>query len=161
MIAKYPPTAYTPPHKPITRLKELLANHKGQTTWREPIVRDDHIWADYVMSPPGSKVSRRLHPDTREWWVVVEGKIRFEIEGQEPFVAAKGAMVQVPMQTIYSMETVGDKPALRFECNIAKAKTLYPEDVSPPKMQGFEWLMVKDVADARRLRQRKQTGRNV
>jgi len=73
----------------------------------------------------------------------MDGQIRFEIEGQEPFVASKGAMVQVPMQTIYSMETVGDKPALRFECNIAKARTLYPKDVEPAKAPGFEWMMVR------------------
>lgn len=140
---KYPPTKYTPPNKPITRKSELLARHKGETTWREPIVRDDHIWCDYVMSPQGSKITRRLHPDTREWWVVVDGQIRYDIEGQEPFIASKGAMVQVPMQTIYGMETVGDRPALRFECNIANAKTLYPSDVDPPKAQGFDWLMVR------------------
>ena len=108
---KFPPTKYTPPHKPVTRIADLLARHKGEASWREEIVKDDHIWADYIESPPGSKVSRRLHPDTREWWVVMDGQIRFEIEGQQPFVASKGAMVQVPMQTIYSMETVGDKPA--------------------------------------------------
>jgi quercetin dioxygenase-like cupin family protein len=34
----------------------------------------------------------------------MDGQIRFEIENQEPFVATKGSMVQVPMQTIYSME---------------------------------------------------------
>jgi mannose-6-phosphate isomerase-like protein (cupin superfamily) len=140
---KYPPGKYAPPNKPITRLADLLARHKGENTWREPIVRDDHIWSDYVMSPPGSKVSPRLHPDTREWWVVMDGQIRFEIEGQAPFVASKGAMVQVPMQTIYSMETVGDKPALRFESNIAKVKTLYPKDADPPKAMGFEWMMVR------------------
>ena len=140
---KFPPTKYTAPHKPVTRIADLLARHKGEGSWREEIVKDDHIWADYIMSPPGSKVARRLHPDTREWWVVMDGQIRFEIEGQQPFVASKGAMVQVPMQTIYSMETVGDKPALRFECNIAKAKTLYPKDVEPPKASGFEWLMVR------------------
>jgi mannose-6-phosphate isomerase-like protein (cupin superfamily) len=140
---KYPPTKYVPPHQPITKIADLLTKHKGQTAWREEVVKDDHIWADYIMSPPGSKVSRRLHPDTREWWVVMDGQIRFEIEGQEPFVASKGAMVQVPVQTIYSMETVGEKPALRFECNIAKAKTLHPKDVQPPKMPGFDWMMVR------------------
>jgi mannose-6-phosphate isomerase-like protein (cupin superfamily) len=140
---KYPPTKYVPPHKPITKIADLLAKHKGELAWREEVVKDDHIWADYIMSPPGSKVSRRLHPDTREWWVVMDGQIRFEIEGQEPFVASKGAMVQVPMQTIYSMETIGQKPALRLECNIAKAKTLHPKDVQPAKMPGFDWMMVR------------------
>src|SRR5258708_1997100 len=110
---KYPPTRYTPPHKLITRIADLLAKHKSEKSWREEVVKDDHIWADYIQSPPGSRVERRLHPDTREWWVVMDGQIRFEIEGREPFVASKGAMVQVPRQTIYSMETVGGKHALR------------------------------------------------
>ena len=91
---------------------------------------------------PGSKVSRRFHPDTREWWIVMDGQIRFEIEGQESFVATKGSMVQVPMQTIYSMEAMGDKPALRFEVNPAKGKTLYPRDVKPPASPGVEWIPV-------------------
>ena len=140
---KYAPGTYVAPNQPIHRLKDLLAAPQGQTSWREPIVRDNHIWADYVMSPPGSKVSPRLHPDTREWWIVMDGQIRYSIEGQEPFVAANGAMVQVPMQTVYSMETVGDKPALRFECNIAGAKTLYPQEAEPPKMPGFDWVRIR------------------
>jgi quercetin dioxygenase-like cupin family protein len=70
----------------------------------------------------------------------MDGQIRFEIENQEPFVASKGSMVQVPMQTIYALETVGDKPSLRFEVNIAKAKTLYPKDVEPPKTPGINWI---------------------
>src|SRR5437763_8271679 len=98
---------------------------------------------EYIASAPGTKVSRRFHPDTREWWIVMDGQIRFNIEGQEAVTAVKGSMVQVPMQTIYSMETTGDKPSLRFEVNIAKAKTLYPKDVKPPDLPGFEFIPVK------------------
>jgi mannose-6-phosphate isomerase-like protein (cupin superfamily) len=139
---KYEPAKYPPGHKPHTKLKDLLAKHKGKTEWREVIVDDAHLKGEYIMSPPGSKVGRRFHPDTREWWVVMDGQIRFDIEGQDSVTATKGSMVQVPMQTIYSMETVGDKPALRFEVNIAKAKTMYPEDVKPPQTPGVEWIPV-------------------
>jgi mannose-6-phosphate isomerase-like protein (cupin superfamily) len=135
-------TKYVPPHKPHTRLADLKAKHKGETNWRELIVDDDHLNAAYIASAPGTKVSKRFHPDTREWWIVMDGEIRFEIEGQEPFVAIKGSMVQVPMQTIYSMETIGDKPSLRFEVNIAKAKTMYPREVEPPKIPGIDWIPV-------------------
>jgi quercetin dioxygenase-like cupin family protein len=72
----------------------------------------------------------------------MDGEIRFDIEGQDSFVARKGSMVQVPMQTIYSMEVVGSKPALRFETNIAKAKLLYPSDVKPPELPGATWIRV-------------------
>jgi mannose-6-phosphate isomerase-like protein (cupin superfamily) len=135
-------TKYVPPHKPHTRLADLKAKHKGKADWREMIVDDDHLNAAYISAAPGTKVSRRFHPDTREWWVVMDGEIRFEIEGQEPFVATRGSMVQVPMQTIYSMETIGDTPSLRFEVNIAKAKTMYPREVEPPKTAGIDWIPV-------------------
>ncbi|MGE0405220.1 MAG: cupin domain-containing protein [Candidatus Korobacteraceae bacterium] len=124
------PAPYTPPHKPHTRLADIKAKHKGKAEWSEWVVRDEHLWSQYIQSQPGSKVSPRFHPDTREWWVILEGEIRFNIEGQEPFVARRRSMVQVPPQTIYSMETVGNQPALRFQTNIAHATLFYPE---PPK----------------------------
>ena len=76
---------------------------------------------------PGAKTPRRFRPDTRAWWIVQDGQIRFTIEGQEPFVASKGYLVQVPYRTVYSLETVGDKPSLRLEVNIAGAQTMYPD----------------------------------
>jgi mannose-6-phosphate isomerase-like protein (cupin superfamily) len=137
------PTKWVPPNKPHTKLSEVKAKHKDKTDWREVAVSDDHLHAEYISMAAGGKTLRRFHPDTRAWWVVMDGQIRFEIENQEPFVAIKGSMVQVPMQTIYALETVGDKPSLRFEVNIAKAKTLYPKDVEPPKTPGINWIPVK------------------
>lgn len=137
------PSPWVPPNKPHTKLTDLKAKYKGKADWREVIVSDDHLQAEYISMAPGGKVSRRFHPDTREWWVVMDGQIRFEIEGQQPFVATKGSMVQVPMQTIYAMETVGEQPSLRFEVNIAKAKTLYPKEVEPPNTPGIHWIPVR------------------
>ena len=135
-------TAYTPPHKPHTRLAEVKAKHKGEAEWSEWVVKDDYLWGQYIQSAPGSKVSPRFHPDTREWWVILEGQTRFEIEGQETFVARPRSMVQVPPQTIYSMETIGDQPAIRFETNIPNATTIFPEK---PKIMtpGIEFLPVR------------------
>src|SRR5712691_6491457 len=95
------PSKYVPPHRPITRLTDLKAKYKGRSDWRELLVDDDHLHAEYVSMAPGAKVSKRFHPDTREWWVVMDGQIRFDIEKQQTLVATKSSMVQVPMQTIY------------------------------------------------------------
>jgi quercetin dioxygenase-like cupin family protein len=135
-------TKYVAPHKPHTKLADVKVKHAGMKEWRQVVVDDEHLHGEYIFSAPRTRVARRFHPDTREWWVVLDGQIRFEIEGQEPFVATRRSMVQVPAQTIYSMETIGDKPSLRFEVNIAKAKTLYPEDTEPPKLPGINWVRV-------------------
>ena len=133
---------YVPPNKPHTKIAELRARHQKEANWSEEIVSDDTLHASYIQSAPGVKVGPRFHADTRAWWIVMDGQMRFNIEGQEPIVATKGSMVQAPMQTIYSMETVGDKPALRYEVNIAGEKTLYPRDVTPPEMPGFQFIPV-------------------
>ncbi len=134
--------AYSGPLRPHIKLAELKARHCGEQNWRELLVDDGHLQAEYIASAPGATVSKRLHPDSRAWWVVVDGQIRVEIEGQPSFVATKGSLVQVPKQTIYSMETIGDRPSLRFAVNVADAKTLYPQDVQPPSIAGFKFVPI-------------------
>jgi mannose-6-phosphate isomerase-like protein (cupin superfamily) len=140
---KAPPGKYTGPHKPITRFKELKAQHAGQKAWRQVIVDDELLHSEWVQLAPGAKTPRVLHPDTRSWWVIHEGKVKFNIETQEPFVASKGSMVQVPMQTLYDMEVVSDEPALFFETKIANARTVYANEADIPKIPGFEFMPVR------------------
>ena len=119
----------------------MKAKHKGQAEWSEWVIKDDYLWTQYIQSAPGSKVSPRFHPDNREWWVILEGEIRFQIEGQEPFVARRRSMVQAPTQTIYSMETVGEGPAIRYEVNIPNVSTLFPKPPARPT-EGIEFVPV-------------------
>jgi mannose-6-phosphate isomerase-like protein (cupin superfamily) len=137
------PAGYTPPHRPHTKLADLKARYAGAAEWRELIVDDEHLRSEYIQMRPGTKTPRALHPDTRSWWVVMDGQVRYFIEGQEPFVASKGSMVQVPMQTFFSMEVIGDRPALVFETNIAGAKTLYERRSDAPYLPGFDWIPVR------------------
>lgn len=138
-------TAYdwTPPHRPHTKLADLRARHNGQADWVETIVDDDTLHADYISMGPGVKTPRRMNADTREWWVIQDGQIRFTIDGQEPFIASKGYIVQVPYRTFYTMETVGDQPSLRFEVNIARAKKMYPVDSTPVPVAGMEYVRAR------------------
>ena len=135
---------YTGIHKPWIKLADLKAKHKGQSNWRELLVDDGRLTAEYFSAAPGTRVSRRFHPDTREWFAVVEGEVRVEIEGQEPFTASRGSLVNIPRQTIYAVETIGTSPSLRFTLNVAGAKTVFPQDVEPPPPSpGQQWMQVR------------------
>jgi mannose-6-phosphate isomerase-like protein (cupin superfamily) len=136
------PTGWAAPNKPIWKLKDLLADHKGQASWTQTVVSDNLLHADYISMAPGEKTPRRFHPDNPEWWIVQDGQIRFTIEGQEPFVASKGWLVQVPYRNTYSMETVGNAPSLRLEVNVANATTLYPIDETPTPIPGMNFIKV-------------------
>jgi len=136
--------AYKAGLKPWVKVADLKAKHAGQANWREVVVDDGRLTGEYVSAAPGSKVSRRFHPDTREWFAIVEGEVRVEIEGQEPFTATRGSLVNIPRQTIYALETVGATPSLRFTLNVSGAKTVYPKDEQPPSpAPGLVWTEVR------------------
>lgn len=126
------PPAYSAPHKAHTKLSDVRGAHGREQNWRHPVVDDAYLSAAYVSAAPGTKVAPRFHPETRAWWIVLDGQIRFTIEGVDPFIASRGSMVQVPLQTVYAMEVVGNGPALRLEVHIAGARTMYPRETAPP-----------------------------
>ena len=135
---------YPPGQQVWTKLADLKAAHHGEAGWRALLVDDGRLTGEYVAAAPGTKVARRLHPDSREWFAVVEGEVRVEIEGQAPFTATRGSVVNIPRQTIYALETTGDKPSLRWVVNVARAKTLFPRDTpeAPPQAApaGSTWV---------------------
>lgn len=94
---------------------------------------------------PGEKTRTQFYGDDRTVWIVWGGKIRFNIQGQTPFVATKGFLVQVPLRVPYSMETVGDEPSLRFEVTRNNTLPSYPVasgDAPPPPKDGQHYVKI-------------------
>src|SRR5438067_721993 len=77
------PAGWAEPNKPHWKLTEIMAKNKGKANWTNGVVSDDYLHADYIQMAPGEKTPRRMHPDTREWWIVQDGQIQFNIDGQE------------------------------------------------------------------------------
>jgi mannose-6-phosphate isomerase-like protein (cupin superfamily) len=96
------------------------------------VVADENYHATYNQGAPGTKIAPRMRPDTREFFVIVEGEMQFTIEGQsEPILAKRGSVVNIPKKTTYSAEVIGSAPALWVDANQANFKTLVP--VSEPR----------------------------
>lgn len=123
---------YPPGVKPWLKLADIKARHAGQASWTDALFNDGRLMADYVSAAPGTTQSARFHPDTREWFAVVEGEVRVEIEGQEPFTATRGSLVNIPRQTVFSVTTLGATPSLRFVLNVANARTFFVADSAAP-----------------------------
>jgi len=133
-------------NKPVTRLADVLATHAGQKDWSVPVVETERYSARWVSLGPGESTRTQFYGDDRTFFVVWGGQIRFTIQGQQPFVASKGFLVQVPLRVPYSMETVGSEPSLRFEVTRGGALPSYPatrEDTNaPPPRDGQHYVKV-------------------
>lgn len=138
------PPGYPPGLQPWVKLSDVKARHAGSANWRERLIDDGRLMAEYVSAAPGTTQGPRFHPDTREWFAVVEGEVRVTIEDQPPFVATRGSLVNVPRQTIFAVETIGAAPSLRFVLNVAGAKTFFAADSPDAPAQappvGAAWM---------------------
>lgn len=95
------------------RLEEIK-RAKGAPPWVEKLVVNDQIVGTLICQPPGQATDRHYHL-TDEWWVVLEGEIHWEIEGQaEPVRAQAGDFVFAPARHFHHIHPAGSTPSIRL-----------------------------------------------
>ena len=108
-------------------------------------MRDQDYAADYISLAPGGKTKPQFWGDDRIFWYIASGQVRFHIEGQQPILASKGWLVQVPYRNVYWMETVGDESSVRLEVIRSNRTPLYPAtqgDTGPaPTAKGKTYVL--------------------
>ena len=86
----------------------------------ERFVTDDRAGSTIIYGynsklPPLNENDRgHFHPDCAESWVILQGMMRYKIEGQEVFVASEGDVVYVPKFTFHAPRWWGDGPSCRL-----------------------------------------------
>jgi mannose-6-phosphate isomerase-like protein (cupin superfamily) len=136
---------YEGPNRPVWHVADIIGAHKGKPDWSQTVVKDRWFENQYVSMGPGKKTRTSFQADTLSWFVVHSGEIRVSIKGQDPFVASKDFIVQIPMRTPYSLETVSQTPSVRLEVRTADAAIVYPiadNPEPPPVPPGFEAVRV-------------------
>ena len=136
--AKLPP--YTGPNRLVWRLADVLAAHKGKGSWNQEVFSSRDFIGEWISMAPGEKTKTQFYADDRVFWVVESGQMKVSIEGQEPFIASKHFLVQVPKRLQYSMETVGTEPALSFQMKPAGEAPDYPLSETPTPVKGVQYI---------------------
>src|SRR5579872_6352810 len=137
-------TPYVAPNKPHWKLSEILASHKGQSDWVQPIVRNKDQVGDYISMGAGKKTQQMMYPDDRVVFIVWDGSIKVSIDGYAPFTATKGFMVNVPFRHLFTLENVGSTPALRFEVRQNGSVPVYPASETPDPVAGMTYTKVTE-----------------
>jgi mannose-6-phosphate isomerase-like protein (cupin superfamily) len=136
--ATLPP--YTGPNRLVWRLADLLTAHKGKASWSQTVFDSRDFTGEWISMAPGEKTKTQFYADDRVFWVVQSGQMKVTIEGQEPFIAGRHFLVQVPKRLQYSMETVGSEPVLRFQMKPAGEPPDYPLSETPTPMKSVQYI---------------------
>ena len=104
--APCPPTAAnaTWPNVLLTRVGDLAAQ-LGPGAWAKRIIADERQLVTLISSPPGTGNRPHWHRDFDEWWVVLGGRLEWELTGGTKLEAAKDDIVWVPRGTVHHIRT--------------------------------------------------------
>jgi quercetin dioxygenase-like cupin family protein len=95
------------------RLSEVKGRHP-EPPWSERIAVTKDMVGTLICQAPGHPNDRHYHLRD-EWWLVLEGEIDWEMEGQaEPIHARAGDFVFAPADTFHHIHVRGDRPAIRL-----------------------------------------------
>jgi mannose-6-phosphate isomerase-like protein (cupin superfamily) len=86
-----------------------------------PFVKDDKTWANIIRgpgtAPPPATNRGHFHVDFSEFWLILEGKVDYLIEGQPLFTAEEGDVVYVPQGRWHRATSSGTGMATRLAIN--------------------------------------------
>ncbi len=137
--------SYHAPMKPVYHIADMIAAHKGQTDWEQPVVKDAWFFNQYISMGPGKKTPISMQGDTAVMFIVNSGKVRVTFKTFPPIEAGEDGLVSIPPRTPYSIETISATPSIRFEVRNVMAGTLYPvaDNPTPPVAPpGYETVKV-------------------
>jgi mannose-6-phosphate isomerase-like protein (cupin superfamily) len=115
-----------------TRVAKLVAT-MGPAPWSKRIIADERQLVTLIASAPGGGNRPHWHREFDEWWVVLEGRLEWELTGGTVFQAIKDEIVWVPRGTVHHIRNVGDGLSLRLAVAMPPANHYY----SPCEQCGY------------------------
>ena len=140
---KLPETPYTKRNKPIWHIADILKAHKDKQSWDQPVLLSPDFDGHYISQAPGEKTKCMFYADDRAFGWVYSGQVKITIDGQEPKVLIKGWAFNVAPRLSYSMENVGNEPAVFFSIIPARQAPSYPETETPTPVKGYTYVRAK------------------
>jgi mannose-6-phosphate isomerase-like protein (cupin superfamily) len=97
----------------------------GPPPWSRRIIADERNLVTLIANTPGNGNRPHWHKDFDEWWVVMAGRLRWELTGGVIVEAAKDDIVWVPRGTVHHIRAVGEEMTLRLAVAMPPAIHVY------------------------------------
>ena len=94
----------------LDKLKEKF----GKAGWAARVAHNDRFQSVLICQNPGEGNRKHYHPDSDEFWYIVEGELEWWIEGKGVHKVKAGDGVCVKAKTPHQIKCVGDKPGIRL-----------------------------------------------
>ena len=96
-----------------TRIAEVMGQ-MGPAPWARRLIADERQLVTLIASPPGAGNRPHWHREFDEWWVVLAGRLEWELTGGVVVRANASDIVWVPRGTVHHIRNVGEDLSLRL-----------------------------------------------
>lgn len=97
----------------LSNIKEIIEKNGTEKSWCHRVVNTENNSATLIAQLPGEGNRLHFHPEWNEWWYIVQGQWKWEIEGKE-YIVKKDDMVFIPKTKWHKITAVGDEIAIRL-----------------------------------------------
>ena len=115
-----------------TRIADVIAQ-MGPGPWAKRIIADERQLVTLIASPPGAGNRPHWHRDFDEWWVIMAGRLTWELTGGVVVEGGKDDIVWVPRGTVHHIRNAGTELSLRLAVAMPPAMHYF----SPCEQCGF------------------------
>jgi mannose-6-phosphate isomerase-like protein (cupin superfamily) len=103
-----------------TRISDVVAKH-GPTARSVRLIQDKRNLVTLIANPPGSGNRPHWRKDFDEWWVIMAGRLQWELTGGRVIEVTRDDLVWVPRGTVHHIKNIGDDLSLRMAIAIPPA----------------------------------------
>jgi len=112
---------------PLVQIDEIINSKDNSRSWCHRIINTENNSATLISQLPGEGNRLHYHPDWNEWWYIVKGMWKWEIEGKT-YIVKKGDVVFIEKNKLHKITAIGDEPAVRLAVSRDLVPHVYPEN---------------------------------
>ena len=97
----------------IVNLPSLIERYGTDTSWAHTLINTESNSATLICQMPGEGNRRHHHPDWNEWWYIIKGQWKWELEGIEKNVS-QGDIVFIEKNKKHQITATGNCASIRL-----------------------------------------------
>ncbi len=111
-------------NREIVHINEIISNNSDSISWSHTLINSPSNCATLIAQMPGEGNRRHHHPEWDEWWYILQGEWKWEIEGTNKIVK-KGDVVFISRNRIHKITADGTEMAIRLAVSRADVDHVY------------------------------------
>lgn len=113
-------------NREVINISRIIKDFKKRGSWSKRVINTENNSATLICQKPGEGNRLHYHSEWNEWWYIVDGKWKWEIEGKT-LIVSKGDIVFIEKGKLHRVTAIGKKPAIRLAVSREDVAHIYPK----------------------------------